>query len=123
MCRSPSERTTIQPETGLLTRGLAFPPVGVCGLPAFAVTARPYSLPLTVAGQWRLCTAFPYIPDLLVLIVKYRAGGRDRPLTAGPRGNQVEYTNFGLSKAVEGNVGGESRRLRCDATGLELVPL
>jgi hypothetical protein len=86
------------------------------------VTARPYSLPLTVAGQWRLCTAFPYIPDLLVLVVKYRAEGSSHPLMAGPRGNHVEYTNFELSKAVEGTVGGEFRRIRLDA-GLKLVPL
>jgi hypothetical protein len=43
-------------------------------------------------------------------------------LTAGPRGNHVEYTNLELLKVVEGNVAGQLRRIRRD-TRLELVPL
>ena len=79
-------------------------------------------MPLTVAGQWRLCTAFPCISDLLVLVVKYRAGGSGRPLTAGPHDNHEEYTNFEMSTAVAANVGSKLGRIRRD-TGLELVAL
>jgi hypothetical protein len=43
-------------------------------------------------------------------------------MTAGPRGNHVEYTNLELLKVVEGNVGGRLRRIRRD-TRLELVAL
>jgi hypothetical protein len=72
--RSPSERGSRR-ETGLLTYGwgvvrTAFPPI---------VRQWPYapdSLPITVAGQWRILTAFPYIS---------RAGSRISPETGGAR--------------------------------------
>ena len=40
--------------------------------PLSAVAARPYILSLTVAGQWRIYTAFPYISGALVIVVKYQ---------------------------------------------------
>ena len=62
--------------TGLLTCG-EFPPTG---LPARVRTvAEPSSWPLTVAGQWRACTAFPSIPaDRTATYDASRRGGAGR---------------------------------------------
>jgi hypothetical protein len=39
----------------------------VSDLPTCAVIARPNYVPVTVAGQWRNYTAFPFIPRLLIV--------------------------------------------------------
>jgi len=61
MRRSPSKRAAcLNRRTGLLTYGW---PLNRSDLPTCAVIEpRRYNMPLTVAGQWRIFTAFPCIP-------------------------------------------------------------
>jgi hypothetical protein len=54
-------------------------------------------MPLTVAGQWRFHTAFPFVSSPLVIVVKYQAAAAPSRLPAAG-GNVVEYIRIGAAR-------------------------